>query len=305
MAGVRVETGSRLHAGFYTVDAGWGVKWGGSGFYIDMLGVKAEAWECGEPGIEAPPGYQDVASLVWERLKPRVCARLLEGPPRHSGLGSTTQASLALGLAIDRLESRGLGVEGLARVLGRGRYSLVGTLLFMHGGFIVDPGTPGPLKPLARLEVPGDWRFVVVLPSLPRGPGEDVEERLMKPRRPGPREEALMAKGTIMLASAIARGDLGDALEALKLVQAGTGLYFSRSQGGVYRGDVSWIVGEASRDGIVLAQSSWGPALYTISDAGTAGSDASLLRSILAEAGVGGRVYVAEPRNSGAVTVLY
>ncbi|MCE4602561.1 MAG: hypothetical protein F7B18_05190 [Desulfurococcales archaeon] len=305
MASIRVETGARLHAGFYTIDAGWGVQWGGSGFYIDQLGITVEAWECREPGVEAPASYREVATLVEEKLSPKVCARIVTGPPRHSGLGSTTQASLALGLAIDRLEGRGLGIEDLAKLLGRGRYSLVGTLLFMHGGFIVDPGIPGPLKPLARLEVPGDWRFVVVLPSLPRGPGEVEEEALMRPRRPGPREEALMAKGTIMLASAVARGDLGDALEALKLVQAGTGLYFSRSQGGVYRGDVSWIVGEASRDGIVLAQSSWGPALYTITDSSSAGSDASLLRSILAEAGVGGSVIVAEPRNRGAVTVLY
>lgn len=301
MARVRVETGARLHAGFYTVDGRWAIEWGGSGFYIDAMGAEAEAWECSEPRVEAPTGYLDVARLVEERLRPKTCARLLRGPPRHSGLGSTTQTSLALALAVSMLEGRGLRVENLARMLGRGRYSLVGTLLFMHGGFIVDPGVPGPLLPLARLEIPEDWRFVVVLPATARGPGEAVEGALMEARRPGSREEALMAKGTIMLASAVARGSLDDALEALRLVQMGTGLYFSRLQGGVYRGDVSWVVGEASRNGIVLAQSSWGPALYTISGVNTARSDAGILRSILAEAGVRGEVVVAKPRNRGAM----
>ncbi|MEB3773382.1 MAG: hypothetical protein GSR86_00445 [Desulfurococcales archaeon] len=299
---VVVVAGARLHAGFYTVDGPWNVLWGGSGFYVEEPRVEVEAWSCGEPRLEGYSGYEDIARLLVDRLKPsQTCLKLGKALPRHVGLGSTTQVALASGVAVSVVEGLGLSVPRLASILGRGRYSLVGTLLFIHGGFVVDPGVPsGAARALSRLDVPGDWRFIIVIPRVGRGFSEGEEARVMEARRPSQASEYMMAKGTIMLASAVARGDLDDALEALRLVQSGTGLYFSGIQGGVYRGDVSRIVEEASRDGIVLAQSSWGPTLYTIAHEDEAASDARLIKLILGEAGIPGEVLVSRPRNTGA-----
>ncbi len=299
---IRVVTGARLHAGFYTVGMGWGVAWGGSGFYIDGLGAIVEGWECDEPRLEVPEEYDDVAGPVRRVVSPkRSCARLVEAPPRHVGLGSTTQTSLALAMALLAVEGMKEDPVSVAHRLGRNRYSLVGSLLFKHGGFIIDPGTPSSaMEPLARVRMPETWRFIVVIPSLPRGMDEEAEKHAMTPKRPSDRALAFMAHGTLMLASALLRSNLEDALNALSRIQMGTGLYFSSIQKGVYRGDLARIVDEAQRNGMVLAQSSWGPTLYTISEGSQALSDSRLLKQILDEAGIGGRVFVVNPRNHGA-----
>lgn len=109
----------------------------------------------------------------------------------------------------------------------------------------------------------------------------------------------LRVRGALLLAIGIARRDLDTALEGLSSIQAGTGLMFQRFQGGVYRRDLLEIIDEASRNGVKLAQSSWGPTLYTISHESTAPSDARMLKAILRSRGIEGEVLVAKPRNVG------
>ncbi|GBF09148.1 conserved hypothetical protein, partial [Aeropyrum pernix] len=109
----------------------------------------------------------------------------------------------------------------------------------------------------------------------------------------------LRSRGALLLATGIARGDLDIALEGLSSMQAGTGLLFQEVQGAVFRRDLMNIVDEASRNGVKLAQSSWGPALYTISHESTADSDARMLRAILRSQGIRGEVLVTRPRNKG------
>ncbi len=299
---VVVEAGSRLHAGFYMVDASKGL-WGSAGFYIASPRLVVEAWECGGEVLDAPGEYRGLIAEVLQALGAQgVCVRLHEAPPRHVGLGSTTQASLAIAAAVAELRGEAFNPLEAARRLGRAKVSGVGTLLFKHGGFVADAGSPDPRgpRPLVRLSVPGWWMFIVLLPKAPRGPGEAEEEarRLLEPRDPG-RAGDIMARGLVRLASGVAREDLGAALEGLRLIQLGTGMYFSRLQGGVYRGDLARIVDEASRNGMVLAQSSWGPTLYTITSVEDAAGDARLLKSICVEAGLECRLVVAEPRNAG------
>lgn len=194
-------------------------------------------------------------------------------------------------------------VRSLAAKLGRGRVSGVGTLAFAYGGFVADAGSPDPEGPrlLLRHPVPGEWRFIVAIPSLPRGMSEEAEEGILARPWDPPRAAAeMMARGFIRLSAGVARGDLIEALEGLREMQTGTGLYFSRHQGGAFRRDLQDIVAEASRDGMVLAQSSWGPALYTINKAEDAPGDASILRHIIRGLGLRGEVYVVEPLNVGA-----
>lgn len=295
---VVVEAGSRLHAGFYHAGQDWGVAWGGAGFYVEEPRVVVRAWGCGEERVEAPREALDAVEAAARAAGAGgVCVRLESSPPRHSGLGSTTQIMLATYTAIEALRGgRPDPLEAASR-LGRGRVSGVGVLGFALGGFVADAGGA---RLLMRHEIPGGWRFVVLIPGLPRGLSEGEEGFLEKPWTPRDWESASMARGFLRLASGVARGDLEDALQGLREMQAATGSYFSRRQGGIYRGDLSWIVDEASRSGIVLAQSSWGPALYTISPSDEARGDASILRSILADRGLEGRVIVSRPRNEGA-----
>jgi len=310
---VLVSGGSRLHAGFYHAGPGRPYGWGSAGFYASKPETRVEARRCPVEGVvaSAPEGLGEAAGLVEEGLSKAgfsgVCIEVHSAPPLHVGLGATTQLLLASACA-SRI-ALGLGgcgpdaVAALARSLGRARVSGVGTLAFAYGGFVVDSGSPDPggPRPLLRIALPDDWRFVVVLPGLGRGLSGPVEEGVLeRPRPPGPREERLMARGLLRLAAGIARGDLHEALEGLREMQLGTGMYFSEAQGGVFRRDLLDVVAEASKYGFTLAQSSWGPALYTITTSQDAWGDAALLRSIISEVGVGGEVLVAEPLNRGA-----
>jgi len=304
---VRVTAGSRLHAGFHTIREG-GVLLGGAGFYASKPRLVLEARLVGGGGVRVSGG--PLAGVVERALRllgaRGVEARLVEELPRHAGLGSTTQASLAAAAAWRALQGlpvdREWLVEAGLHVLGRQAGSTVGTILFAYGGFAVGPGVPAP--PGARgvsLPLPGDWRLVIVTPRLPRGPGEGEEAGVLRePPEPPGEARRLMERGLRLLLLGVARRDLDMALEGLRSMQAGTGMAFARLQGGVYRRDLAAIADEASRDGIILAQSSWGPTLYTLTRASWAESDAKTLRMILAEVGVPGEVTVAEPANGGA-----
>ncbi len=300
MPRVRIEAGSRLHAGFYHIGSSWNVAWASAGFYIDLFNTIVEAWECSDPRVEAPSELDDVVALVTRAVGVQTCARVLQYAPRHMGLGSTTQASMALAEALMRASGRDVDRHTLASKLSRARVSGVGVLAYIHGGFVADAGRPWrSLRHIMRLDVPEEWRFLIVIPSVGRGPSEAEEPDTVP--EPSERARLLMASGLLRLASGIARGDIGDALRGLAEIDSGTGLSFSSHQGGVYRGDVAWIAEEASKNGVTLVQSSWGPVLYTIeASEEDALADMYLVKGLLSEAGVRGQLYIARPRNKPA-----
>ena len=298
---VVITTGSRLHAGFYMV--GHGGPWGSAAFYVEEPSFKARVRQCGKPSIKGAGESLEPIERAIRELGLGVCIDVYSEIPRHTGLGSTTQVMLGVACAGRVLEGRECDPIELARILGRGRVSGAGTLAFKYGGFVADAGSPDRLGPrlLLRHGIPGDWRFIVVIPEAGRGLSEELEEPILsKPWKPSPESERLMAKGFLRLAQSIARADLQGALEGLRMMQLGTGMYFVRAQGGVYRSDLQEVAAEASRYGIYMAQSSWGPTLYTINTAREAEGDAYILRGILEDLGIGGRVLVVKPRNRGA-----
>jgi beta-ribofuranosylaminobenzene 5'-phosphate synthase len=301
---VTVRTGCRLHAGFYYAGLDWGVRWGGLGFYADRPRVVVEASRC--DGLRLS-GFGAREPLVRRALGVLgvngVCLEAKELIPAHVGLGSTTQLLLAATFAASYVEGLKVDPLDLAVRLGRGRVSWVGSLLFKFGGFVMDAGSPSPRGPraLTRLEVPEDWVFVIVTPALERGFSEVEESSILtEPWEPSLEASYHMSRGALRLASAIARGDLREALEGLREVQLGTGLYFSSIQGGVYRGSLNMVVEEARSRGVILAQSSWGPTLYTIADYRDADSIVDTLEGVLRTLNLGGFVAVSKPRNEGA-----
>lgn len=303
---VTVEAGSRLHAGFHVIgDRMHGIDYAGAGFYAMEPRLRLTAIQCGEAEYRGPGEFRDPVISVIKKLDANVCVRLEEAPPRHAGLGSTTQVMLATYHAIAVLQGGNPApsdlVEAGLHLLGRRIASSVGTILYAYGGFASGIGVPPPQEyyPI-RLEIPEDWRFIIVVPEARRGLNEEEELRLLSPARPAaPKISALMSRGFHYLLLGVARRDLNLALEGLNHIQSATGLYFSKVQGGVYRSDLALIADEASRDGIVVAQSSWGPVLYTITTWDSSDSDRKTLKSIMRELGVRGEVIVSRPRNRG------
>ncbi len=300
-----MRAGSRLHAGFYYAAGDWSVRWGSAGFYVNEPALEAEFGPADEPCYEGPQDLRGYVERAAVALGLRgFCARIARAPPIHSGFGVGTQVSLAAYRGLQ--EALGVSPDPApvaAERLGRSRVSGVGSLLFEQGGFIMDAGMPGRPRSLLRLHVPERWRFVVVLPEVERGLDEEEEDMVMARLQWGAPADLLasMAEGALRLASGIAREDVDDAIEGLRTLQRATGAFFSRVQGGVYRGPLTRLAAEAWKHRMFLAQSSWGPAMYTIAeDELSARGDADLLRETMAEVGLRGRVLVALPRNVGA-----
>ncbi|MEM4677911.1 MAG: hypothetical protein QXP76_01610 [Acidilobaceae archaeon] len=306
---MRVTTGSRLHAGFYHIGyaEGWNIVAGGAGFYINYPRAVVEAKKCNNVETE---GFEDLKEVV-ERLlfstKLKACLKLLEGIPRHVGLGSTTQTVLAALLAALLANGIKADIDDLIELSRRAHeYSSIGSLLFKYGGFVVESGVPAKLKPyepLVRLKVPEDWRFVIALPSVRRGLDEISEKQVMEyvlTKSTNREARLLMSAGCLRLASGIARGDLEDALTGLAMMQRGTGMVFSSVQGGVFREDLESVVEVSEKLGVRLAQSSWGPALYTITTVTASSSVRDKVKRALEEVGLKGEVFIVDPRNEGA-----
>jgi len=92
--------------------------------------------------------------------------------PEHVGLGSGTQMSMAIGAALNEFYGLGLTVRDIAAVTDRGLRSGIGIGVFEQGGLVVDGGrgektiTP---PVLSHMDVPEDWRFILVLTSEAKG----------------------------------------------------------------------------------------------------------------------------------------
>ncbi|AFZ70158.1 putative sugar kinase [Caldisphaera lagunensis DSM 15908] len=299
---VFVETGSRLHAGFYYAGNEWNVKWGSAGFYIKDPSFIAE-FSYGQNEFIGPDFIKKKVERISELLKiNNYRVKVLSYIPEHIGLGSGTQIELAIINAFKKLFNLNVNINEIINEMNIAKYSGTGYLLFYNGGFVADAGRPenGEPKVLIHHNIPEKWRFVYVTPDLKKGLDYNQEEKILKnPWEPSEGVKRLMSYGLLRLASGIAREDIEDALEGLRMIQEGTGLYFSKTQGGSYREDLSKIVSELWRSRMIVAQSSWGPTLYTISREDEAEGDADLIKSVLHELRINGKVYITQPRNIG------
>jgi beta-ribofuranosylaminobenzene 5'-phosphate synthase len=185
---MRITTPSRLHFGLIDFNGNLGRIDGGSGVAIDnprnVLSIEsAKRFHVTGPD---PASIENIARGICDRLgKPLPDIEVLveEEIPAHGGFGSKTQMSLALAYAISKeLDVPFNGIEGLARLVGRGGTSGIGVRAFDKGGFILDCGhsfgagkekssclpssasNARPAPQVLRCDIPDDWRFVLVMP---------------------------------------------------------------------------------------------------------------------------------------------
>ncbi|MGH7351319.1 MAG: beta-ribofuranosylaminobenzene 5'-phosphate synthase family protein, partial [Candidatus Methylomirabilales bacterium] len=189
--------------------------------------------------------------------------------PAHVGLGSGTQLSLAVAMAVARLFKLDVTLAELARLTGRGRRSGIGVTAFARGGFILDSGG-GKVSDIPtvifRHPFPEEWRFVVVIPhgggALHGAPEEEAFGRLASP----PQEEVAAVCHLVLmqLLPSLIEKDLGFFGQALTAIQRIIGRWFAPIQGGTYATAMAEdILALMAAEGAVgVGQSSWGPTLY-------------------------------------------
>jgi len=315
----RVETSGRLHFGFGNLSLAHDRLYGALGVAIDrprltVDAATAETVRCADADAAA------YAKRACDMLGvPGAEVTVESSLPRHAGLGSGTQLALAVLTAVARAYGRAPAARERAPALGRGGRSGVGVAAFEQGGFVLDGGHPSALftsdapavgewevPPVAsRHPIPEGWRFLVVVPDAPAGrSGDDEDAAMRRAVTDADPELADRVAGVVVrgVLPAIADGDAARFGDAVSEVGRLNGAWYADEQGGTYRPPVGSLVDSLSGAAPIYGagQSSWGPAVYGVTDADHADAARAAGREALAAAGVDGDVFVAEGHNRGA-----
>ncbi len=314
-----VETTARLHFGFGNLSLAHDRLYGALGATLDEPRVAVSAEPADEVRCPHDTG-REYAERVCSLLGvPGASVTVENDLPRHAGLGSGTQLALATLAAIARSYDREPAVRERAPALGRGGRSGIGVAAFEQGGFILDSGHPSALftaeapaegewdvpSVAARHRIPADWRFILVIPDAPPGrSGTDEEAAMRRAVTDADPELADRVAGLIVraLLPAIADGDAARFGTAVNEVGRLNGTWYVGEQGGTYRPPVGEIVETlATTNGVYGAgQSSWGPAVYGVTDEQHVTMAREAGETALDAAGVDGEVRVVSGRNRGA-----
>ncbi|XVH32385.1 beta-ribofuranosylaminobenzene 5'-phosphate synthase family protein [Haloferacaceae archaeon DSL9] len=315
----RVSVGSRLHFGFGNLSLSHGRLYGALGVALDRPRVVVAADRDAEVHCDSEVVAPYVERIV-ERLDlPGASVRLERTLPRHAGLGSGTQIALATLAAVAHAYGVDADIRRLAPSLGRGGRSGIGVATFEDGGAVLDAGHPTARfttdRPAdgewrvpavaARHRIPDHWRFLLVLPSV--GPGRNGEEEDASMRTAVERADPALADriaGILVRRAlpALAEGSAERFGEAVAEVGRLNGAWYADEQGGVYRPPVGTLVDILSESAAIYGagQSSWGPAVYGITDATNADAALAAGEKALDAAGVDGDLVLAQGRNRGA-----
>ena len=332
MKHVKVTACARLHLGFYNFyDKSGSRVYGGVGVGIDKPCTTIVVKDLGGNDYKiinytAIP-LDDVIEKIMEALGPNVLNGLqievLNAIPRHVGLGSTTQTSLAIAYGITRVKKLSYSLDELALLLGRGHVSGIGINVFKYGGLIIDSGRkiigniiPKPRsiedlpKPILRFKLPKKWSFVVLIPRGSHGYREREEESIFnKPlEAPVALQKELYRILLMEFIPSIVDGDIELFSKALTSIQYTTGKFFSKYQYSVFcckeSEELVKILLENDVKGV--GQSSWGPTVYgVLGDYTKAKKVLSKVLKIASEKDINVvKGFIAKPRNKGA-TVRY
>ena len=271
-----VEAAARLHFGLLDLRGALGRRFGGIGASAPGVGVRVAVSAANTVRAEGPDATR-AEEFAHRALRNFGCGggaaiRIDRAIPPHAGLGSGTQLALAVARGIAELHGIDPTPVGLARAVGRGQRSAVGTWTFAGGGFVVEGGRrldadePGPL--LTRLQFPPAWRCVLALPNAASGVSGAAEaEAFAELPVPDEREAERVSYLVLMaMLPALVEGDLAMFGRALTDVQELNGRWFARAQGGTYAPGQSTEIVALMRDAGApgVGQSSWGPAVYAI-----------------------------------------
>jgi beta-ribofuranosylaminobenzene 5'-phosphate synthase len=307
---VFVEAPARLHFGVLDLRGSLGRWFGGIGAAAPAptLLVSAERADTLEAQGEDRDRALEFASrfLAHHDIRRGARVRVHRALPSHAGLGSGTQLALAVARALAELHDVSTDAPSLARAVGRGRRSAIGTWIFAAGGLVVEGGRRpdrdecGPL--LARLSFPPAWHCVVAVPHAVAGISGGAEDDAFAQLPPPSARDVERVSHVVLMAllPALIEADLATFGAALTEIQEITGRWFAPVQGGTFAPgpseDLVRRMAEWGASGV--GQSSWGPAVYGVVDGGDAG--VRLAERVRAVLGAAGTVYEGPFQTSGA-----
>ena len=276
---LRISTPARLHFGIIDMRGDLGRIHGSIGVSIKKPRLVLEIKESKTTIINGARSNRarEIVETLYNAydIQSGVEITIHEDIPEHSGFGSGTQLSYAIGMGLNRIFNLGLTVEDIAVRLERSRVSGIGTYGFQKGGFILDGGHAvgerDKVPPLIyHQDFPEDWKFVLCVPKIHKGFSGEQEQKAFKKLESPPAETVKSVSHIVllkMIPALIEKNieDFGDAMTSLDTM---FGDYWKKIQGGTYShpriGECVHHLLECGAYG--AGQSSWGPAIYGLAD---------------------------------------
>lgn len=324
-----IETPSRLHLTLIDLNGIYGRIDGGVGLTIEKpcLKIEAEPTDSGieiefsESSIKFPELVDDYTTKIQNSaLKTMSALKITNGfkfkidasfPP-HSGLGSGTQLSLAVAKLIATLNNRDVNAQALAKIVGRGGTSGIGTESFENGGFIIDGGHTRTEKPsflpssasqaspppiIVRYNFPEDWKIILAIPNVERGVSGKEEVNAFQDYCPIPLREVEKLSHLLLmkLMPAVVEADLDSFGSAVNSIQ---NIGFKKIENQLQNPCIGNIMDDLRNAGAAgVGMSSFGPTIYALTDTNE--------KKVINEAKhaideFGGEIICTRAKNSGA-----
>ncbi|GAB6102627.1 GHMP kinase [Thermococcus atlanticus] len=302
-----VRTPRRLHLGLIDPSATLGRRFGALGVALEE-GYEVDVIRGERLRIAAREEDRDTIRDAIERMDSRFNTgfgyhiKVERAIPRHVGLGSTTQLTLAVGAAIAKINGIDISVEKLAEILGRGKNGGAGVYSFAYGGFIVDGGAKKGVPPMIfREDFPEEWGFLLIIPDVKAGLDEKEEKPIME-NITGSGKIAMEISHRILLGllPALKERDIEEFGSHLNAIQRLVGKHFEAYQGGEFREDVRLAIEFLAEKTYGCGQSSWGPTVYGLILREMGAELINEARDYMKEHGIRARIEVGVPRNRGA-----
>jgi beta-ribofuranosylaminobenzene 5'-phosphate synthase len=330
MVKIRITTPCRIHLSLIDENGYTGRIDGGIGLMLDRPNVIFEATNHAEEfKIEAHKYYHESIEVINEQASKIFKAFNINNKnfhfnlkryfPSHVGLGSKTQLSLAIALAITKLKNiNDTSLEDLTRLVNRGGTSGIGWRGFEKGGFIVDAGhefgkgkeketflpssaskEANPALTILRYPIPEHWRFVLVIPNVKKGAYGDEEISIFQSHAPIPKEEVNEVSHQILMkiVPGIVKNDLECFGEGLKRIQ---NIGFKKIEISLQHEIVKKALTFFEDFGVkAYGMSSFGPSVIGIVESDDEANN--LLKAVQMHLnGNGGHIYLCKPNNYGA-----
>ena len=279
---VSVSAPARLHMGFIDLSGSLGRHFGSIGVALNEIQTRLTLSPATQRRITGPSAERAGRCLTQlcraMAISDQVEINIETAIPEHVGLGSGTQMALAIGSALNTYYELGLSVREIASMMDRGLRSGIGIGVFEYGGLVVDGGRGAKtLVPpvLSHLELPADWRFILVFDRRGQGLHGEQERAAFDALPLFSRSDAEHLSYLIMMQAlpAVAEHDLEKFGDVISKLQVSIGKYFAPVQGGIYAsGEVAAAMSWFNREGAVgSGQTSWGPTGFcAVESAGSA-----------------------------------
>ena len=211
---LQIETPSRLHFSLIDLNGDLGRINGSLGVALDFPRWKIDGFLNNRNILMTNSKYESSVKQIIKNLGKKsiksekgITINISEEIPSHSGLGSTTQFSLAIGTLITKLNNYNIKTQELATYVKRGGTSGIGVGAFEGGGIILDGGhsfgvnqqttaflpsskSNAPPPPILFRHFPPDnWRFIIIVPNRIKGLSGKKEIDLFKQHCPIPKED--------------------------------------------------------------------------------------------------------------------